>query len=324
MTAGGALLIALLLQGAIGAPGNVPQAAPTRARLELRGAVDCISRGELAARVAARSPRIQFADDAEIYARVVLTSARPGNVMAELVLATAGAEQPPRRFVARSCAEAADAVALIIAVTLDPTADTSAQPPPAPPPPAIVIAAPPAPVPAPARAWRFGAYAAGQTIFGPAPDVMPGIAVYGMAALDGDGLWAPALFVGGTHAWRSDLSEPGGTASFTLDAGSVDACPLRLGGRSRFAARPCASALVGRLAASGADTDQPSSAARPFATAGAALALTAGLGSTVEISARLGVGVTLLRDTYDFGGVTFHRAGAVTSTASVGVGLRWP
>ena len=323
MTAGAALLSALLLQGAIGAPGTAPEAAPTRARLDLRGPADCISRADLAARVAARSPRIHLVDDAEIYARVVLTSARPGNVMAELVLATAGAEQPPRRFVARSCAEAADAVALIIAVTLDPTADTSPAPPPVQAPVIETPAPPPVPAPAPARSWQFGAYAAGQTIFGPAPAVMPGIAVFGMAALDREGVWAPALFVGGTHAWRNDLAEPGGTASFALDAGSVDACPLRLG-RSRFAARPCASALVGRLAASGADTDQPAAASRPFATAGATLALTAGLGTLIELSARLGVGVTLLRDSYDFGGVTFHRAGAGTSTVSVGVCLRWP
>ena len=80
-----------------------------------------MSRSELAARVAARSPRIQFVDEAAISARSRSRRPAPGNVVAELVLATAGVEPPPRRFVARSCAEAADAIALIIAVTLDPT-----------------------------------------------------------------------------------------------------------------------------------------------------------------------------------------------------------
>ena len=328
MTAGGALLIALLLQGAAGAAASVPEAAPTRARLELRNAADCLSPTDLAERVASRSPRIQFVDDAAVYAKVVVTSAHPGNIVAELVLATPGAEQPPRRFVARSCAEAADAIALIIAVTLDPTgADTSAHPPPAepapppPPTPAVETVAPAAPVPAIASKRRFGAYVAGQTIFGPAPAVMPGFALYGMAELDRGGVWVPALFVGATHVWRNDLSETGGTASFTLDAASVDACPLRLGG-SRLVARPCAAALVGRLATTGTDAGREASFARPFATAGVAVA--AGFGTTVEVSARLAAGVTLIRDWYDFNGVVFHRAGAITIAANVGVGLRWP
>ena len=142
-----------------------------------------------------------------------------------------------------------------------------------------------------------------------------------MAALDRGGVWSPALFVGATHVWRDGLAEPGGTASFTLDAASLDACPLRVG-RSRFVARPCASALVGRLAASGADTDQAGSAARPFATAG--VALTASYGAIVEVSGRIAVGAALIRDWYDFGGVTFHRASPITVAADLGVGLRWP
>jgi hypothetical protein len=343
MLSGGALLIALFLQSAIAAPGVPAEATSTstKARLDLRGPADCVSRGDLAARVAARSPRIQFVDDAGIHADVALTSARPGNVVAELVLATPGAEQPPRRFAARSCAEAADAIALIIAVTLDPTlkrtggtdrvaasnekpvdqsaTDTAAAKPPAPA--ATVDAvAPPAAVSGASSRRHFGISVAGQTIFGPAPAVMPGIAISGMAALNRDGVWSPALFVGATHVWRDDLAETGGTASFTLDAATVDVCPLRVGGW--FAARPCVAALVGRLSASGTNTEQASSAARPFATAG--VALTASAGTIVEVAARVGVGVTLLRDSYEFGGATFHRASTITTTASLGVGLHWP
>jgi hypothetical protein len=150
---------------------------------------------------------------------------------------------------------------------------------------------------------------------------MPGIAISGMAALDRDGVWAPALFAGVTHAWRGDLREPGGTASFTLDAVSVDACPLRVG-TSRLVARPCASGLVGRLASSGTDTEHGASAARPFATAG--VALFAGFGAPWLVSARASAGVTLLRDSYEFGGVTFHRASAITAAVSIGVGLGRP
>ena len=167
----------------------------------------------------------------------------------------------------------------------------------------------------------MGAYLAGQTIFGPAAAVMPGIALYAMVEVDREGPWVPALFVGATHVWRADLSEPGGKASFTLDAASLDACPLRWRW-SLLTARPCVSALVGRMTARGSDTDHAVSSERPFAVAGAVM--TAGFGSTVELSARLGVGLTLIRDSYELGAAAFHRAAPVTISAGLGIGTRWP
>jgi hypothetical protein len=335
MTSGAAVLMALLVQSAE-SPVAPLEAPATKVRLDLRAAGECVSRAELTSRVAARSRRIQFVDDASIYARVSLTSARPGGVVAELVLAVPGPEPPSRRFAARSCAEVTDAIALIIAVTLDPTvklgeAGASAVPVPAEAPAAPPAAARPAPSPVAAQsaapapsggtARQFGVTVAGQTIIGATPGVMPGIALYGMAAVERDGPWAPALFVGATHVWRSDLPESEGNASFTLDAASLDACPLRLE-RARFVARPCASALVGRLKASGSDTDQATSAARPFGSAG--VAFMASFGSRIEVSARLAVGLTLLRDAYELGRVIFYRASPITVGAGLGVGFRWP
>ena len=63
-------------------------------------------------------------------------------------------------------------------------------------------------------------------------------------------------------------------------------------------------------------------ASRPFAAAGAALAV--GFGAKLEVSGRLGIGVTLLRDSYEFANDVFYRAAAVTISASLGVGMRWP
>ena len=382
MIPGAALLVALFSQGPTGAAAATPEAAATSVRLEVRAAPACTSRRDLVARIAARSPRIEIADEALLSARVEVTSPRPGNVVADLVLATAGAEQPARRVVARSCAEVADGVALIIAVTFDPNqkgrlaagaasehdaadggkagsraapgtlaapssatpgvgpaaraaagseerpgATTQAAPPvmvksvTQAPPPVTVTSVPQPALRPPARTRReLGVSLAGQTILGPAPAVMPGIALYVMAALDRDGPWAPALFVGATHAWRADLSEPGGTASFALDAASLDACPLRLRW-SGLTARPCASALVGRLSSTGSDTQQAATATRPFGVAGAAM--TASYGSTVELSARLGVGLTLIRDSYEFATAVFHRSDLVTISASVGIGVHW-
>jgi hypothetical protein len=351
MSPSGAAIAALVFASAGGA---LAADAGTRVRLDVRAPPECSSRADLAARVAARSPHIQIADDAAISADVTLASDHTGSVVADVTLAGPGASPSPRRVVARTCAEAADAVALIIAVTLDPSQrrKVSAGPPPArtageaaaataapvenasprppvpapeapvsPPPTAAIHAAPPSAAPAVAPARQFGVTVAGQTIFGPAPSVSPGVALYAMAALDRTGPWAPALVLGATHVWRDGLAEAGGAASFALDAASVDACPVRLAW-SRLTARPCASALVGRMSARGSDTQQGSASARPFAVAGAAL--TAGFESRVVVSVRLAVGATLIRDSYQFATAVFYRAAAITTSASVGVGVRWP
>src|SRR5205814_10160623 len=61
------------------------------------------------------------ADAASVEATVAVTSQQPGSVTAELTIVGPRTAATPRRVVARSCQEAADAVALIMAVTLDPT-----------------------------------------------------------------------------------------------------------------------------------------------------------------------------------------------------------
>jgi hypothetical protein len=376
MTLAGALLAALLLPIPIGAAEAAPEASLTKARLEVRAAPECTSYADLSARVAARSPRIHFVDQAALYAQVILTAPEPGSVLAELVLSAADGKPAPRRVAARSCAEAADAVALIIAVTLDPasarkpatgpvrdpgaitdgeavsrvaSATKAGSPSPsepkdqpaeqtvtdqpaerpdiAKPPaePAAVVSVPPPPAgPSATTRYGFGAHLAGQVVIGPAPAVMPGVALYALAAIDRDGTWAPAIILGALHAWRSDLAELGSTASFALDAGSLDACPLRLRWSS-LVARPCASLLVGRMTASGgADVSEAASTERPFVVAGGVVVLTAGIGSVVELTGRLSTGATLIRDSYGFRPTVFHRASFLTTSASVGLGIRWP
>jgi hypothetical protein len=350
MTSRAAALVALLVAGPLAAAGSAADAPATKVRLQVSADPACSTRSDLAARVGERSPRIVFVDDTavdfQVTVQVTLTSSRPGNVVADLVLAAPGAGQPPRRVVARSCAEAADAVALIIALTLDPTQRRevsaspaaggppssparAAAPPPvtppeivpgAPPPETVRAAAPSPPSPSAPPRRQLGVSVAAQTVFGAAPRVMPGIALYAMAARERAGLWAPALVIGATHVWRDDLAEPGGTASFTLDAASLDLCPVRVR-LGWLEARPCASALLGRMSARGSQTENGASASRPFAVGGAAV--TAGFGSVIELSLRVAVGVTLIRDSYQFATDVFHRAGLLTTSASLGLGVRW-
>lgn len=326
----------LLLAGEAGSSAEELPPDVVAARLEVQALPDCATREALVARIAARSSRIHWAADAAgPTLRAAIVHAPPKGAVAELVIVQPDGSTSSRRLSAPSCEEAIDALALVITLTLDPLsalADHAAAPavsePPAPPPSlppdAGVTAAAPSPPspPAPARA-RFGMGVAAQAIFGPAPDVLPGIAVYAVAALDRDALWSPAVVLLGTHAWIADLVAPGGTAAFTLDAASLDACALRLR-LSVVEARACAGGLVGRLAASGSDTYAPASSARPFAAVGGAALFTAGIGSVLEASARVGVGASLVRDAFAFTPLVFYRTAAVAVAPSLGLGVRLP
>jgi hypothetical protein len=181
----------------------------------------------------------------------------------------------------------------------------------------------PPPTPAGNARWRFGADVAAQSFVGPAPTAMPGVAVYGVAALDRDSPWSPAVVLGATHAWATGLTEPGGTASFILDAASVDACALRVQ-ISIVDVGACASALLGRLRSNGAATIERATRDRPFAFAGAAAIVTVHLGATFALTARFAGGDTIVRDSYKFAPVVFYQATPVTLAGSVGLGVRVP
>ncbi|HEY2407470.1 MAG TPA: hypothetical protein VGI10_15775 [Polyangiaceae bacterium] len=353
-------LFALLLSSAAQA---APDAPSIDVRLELKSNADCVSRAALIARVRSRSPRIRFVDDAsEPTIRATFTALPTGNVTSEIALAAPYTEVPERRFAPSSCNDALDAVALIIAISLDPAAATASpgQQTPAIPsketppdadsapvaPSSANVATPDAPAQkshafpvsregrAPlsttpqknadqsgAPRPRLGVAVEAQTMFGPAPSVMPGVSVYATVALDHSALWSPALMLGALHAWQSDVAEQGGRASFRLDAVSLDACALRAE-LDVLEARACGSALFGRLSTRGSDTINPGASARPFATAGAALLVTLRLSAWLELSARGGAGATLMRDSYEFTPMVFHTAAPVTFAASLGLGLR--
>jgi hypothetical protein len=342
-----------------------------KVRIDVRAAPSCTSRSELVARVLERAPRIQFVeDDSSGRVQADFTELRNGDVAGTVVLVRPDATPSTRRVVARSCSQAADAIALIIAVSFDPesvssatasngeASATSASTPAAAkartndddrpgakpqspagepstqservnPPEAAsgragaeeLDTATAEPASARARRFSFGAHVAAQTVFGPAPAVLPGVSLYGLVELGGDSIWWPALLIGVMHAWRAGFEEPGGDASFLLDAATLDLCPVKFEA-SRLHVRACGSALFGRLSVEGSSTRNPAGAlSRPFALAGGAAIVALRLDSRVELTARLALGSTLVRDSFEFTPVVFHTVSPVTVLASVGIGL---
>jgi hypothetical protein len=152
---------------------------------------------------------------------------------------------------------------------------------------------------------------------------MPGASLYAIAGLKTEGIWSPAVMLGFLHVWRNGIVEAGGTASFTLDLASLDVCPFRF--RLLAAqARTCASVLIGRMVAAGSETTDRETWHRLFAATGASGVFTTRLGSRLEAVARVGVAGTHLRDSYSFTPKVFHQASRLTTSASLGIGVRWP
>lgn len=363
-------LIPTLLVTSVGVASAAPDGPVTFARLDVQAAAACASPTDLAARITARSPRIRFVDNKDaLIVRARFSTLPSGKIQGDLVLVASGAVSISRRLVANSCAQAADGVALIVAVTLDPasasnnartqakddttnapfvesltkspsnpadmteraTGDESANPSPQQRAPTNEIEADtastasvvPSVVPRnnASERIRVGAYVTGQSLVGPAPKWMLGIGAYFSAELDRVSAWSPALVLGLAHTWRSGLVQWGGTASFSLDAASLDGCPvvLRLGNAQ---ARACASFLAGILTAEGTATlNPPEPVRRPFAAVGPTASLSMVLGSNVALFARIGVGMNLVRDSFEFAPRVFHKVDAATAYGSLGIGF---
>lgn len=342
-----------MLSVAAFAVGSGTQAADARAapsaQLVVHAVASCATRADVAARVRARAPRIDFVEKNGAIAVEAHFSAMPaGGVAGDVVFTSAGGPPSKRRLLARSCNEAADAVALIIAVTLDPasaargelggeTGASHANPGPEQRSGAGAASAGERATQPPVTATEmrtggalpelaplsFGVQLAAQAIVGPAPAIMPGAAVYAMAELQLAGVWRPALLLGASHAERRAIPERAGKASFGLDAASIDVCPLR----ARLGvveARPCGSVLLGRFTARATETLNPAEeSARPLWIVGGSAVATAELFWRLELAARVAIGANLVRDSFSFAPSVFHTVPALSGAASLGVGLRW-
>ncbi|HET7539846.1 MAG TPA: hypothetical protein VFK05_08235 [Polyangiaceae bacterium] len=333
-----------------------PSAPIASASLELVADASCAKRADLIDRVRARTPRVRFVDDGALAVRVQISVLASGGAAGEVTLSKAGTKPSLRHVTARSCSEVADAAALIIAVTLDPSAELgkgstekgtaadsnvaaspsgdtsrSAATAPALPPKqtddASVSATPTGHDVASSRAARgrftVAAYLAAEGIAGVAPGVMPGVALFVAAGVERASPWSPSVVLGVRHAWRSDVEAPGGRASFLLDAATLDLCPVRFR-RGVIEARPCGSVLFGRFSAQGTDTANAApESVRPFWVVGGAAVVTAELPWQLEVSARLALGANLVRDSFAFSPTTFHEVPPVSGAASIGLGVRF-
>jgi hypothetical protein len=329
--------------------------------------------------IARRSTRIRFADGAGAAPalRVTVDAAAPRAIGATLAIVWPDGSRAERRLDAPTCAEIADAIALVVVLALDPAAvsrEPPAQPPrsagpppraessaarprerpapspptPTPPPPATPpaeeaapppppppepppIAPPlvekPAPPPPPAEpetpaVRRLDVGAAFRVAVGPAPSLMPGIAVTAGWERDTSSVFSLKVALAAAHHARAWTSIDG-NADFTLDVVTLHLCPLRVG-PAGVRARVCATGSAGRLAAEGTDTLRTRSASRPFASAGGGAFLTVAPLPRVELTASVEPQAALIRDKFAFGPDVFHEVPAVVVFFGLGAAVTFP
>lgn len=306
-----------------------PPSGPKRASLELSAPSDCARAAELRARVARRSPNVEvIPGPAPNSIRARLWREGAGRIRAEMIVERA--DDPPyeREIVARTCDEALEAVAFMIAVALDPSESPDASPAPVPVEEPSAGAterddATPPTTPAAESALVPFLGAGARAVGAAAPKLLLGAEITGGLEWTRGSVWSPALRVVAGWATTGELREVGGTARFSLASATLEVCPLR-GLWGSFSLRPCAFGAAGQIQAVGTDTLDPQSVRRPWWVVGGSLLLTWSPLSRLRLTAAARAGIPGVRDTFEFEPRAFHRAPAWAPSASIGAEVPFP
>jgi hypothetical protein len=239
------------------------QAATAQAALDYRPGPGCPDEAAFRGRIDARAP-VTFDPGSSRSLSVTLDEGNPSR--GRLQLTTDGAPVV-REVSGGSCDEVASALALIAAVLLEQGANPDEPAVPLPPPPAgspeaPVAAPPPASAPAspapppvpPAEAGasgspvRIGWAVGAQALLGGGigPSVAGGVRVFGEASIDVAA--HPALRLSASWYPGTELESSLGAIRFSLLAGRLEACPVRLA-LGAFTLSPCGALDVGSIAA---------------------------------------------------------------------------
>jgi len=331
-----ALLCAVLISGR--ALAQEPASESERVQIIHRASASCPSGAafeqEVHARV--RRPVTWVTEQPSILVSVGVEATDHG-ALGHLQVDTRGSAPTYRDFEAETCAEVSAALALVVALTLDPSARTGAvltEPPPAPPSqasPTTVVAQPPRDrAPGPPRPTNERRDV--RLFIGPAVTAGSGYDPSGLVALgavlgarwDRPGWFAPTAQLIPLWGETGTTGPESVDASFTWLLLRLDACPTRLELAPQLSLAPCATGEAGRVVAQA----RPESVAvaeeatRPWAAAGLSL----GLRWTADrwFLALAGSGLLpFVRDEFVFLNprLPVHRAPAVIYSGTLGAGV---
>jgi hypothetical protein len=280
--------------------------------------------------------------------RVEIVSEPGGGVLGRASLVISG-NSVQRELRAERCEEVVEALALVVAILIDPNADTRpiavasgpptvSAPDPAPVTPSATApqkppprrpqrpkpVAPPKPTGAPTPGYRFiaGAQAAAEGAV--APELTLGPRVFFGVDVPGEWPWPSSLRLSGARLFSRRLRDADGSAKLTLDLARLDACFVRLE-EGRLALEPCVGAEAGVLRVDGSHPlggrDHQLAWAAAGALARASVRLLDPLAGEVEI----GVDVPLVQYRYAFEGrPAVFKTARVGMHLGAGLGVRFP
>lgn len=267
----------------------------------------------------ARSRRARVGKGSDAADLVVRVTHRELGYAGRLRVVRPGQETLERTVTGDHCADVADALAFIAALTLDPEATSEprdkaprASTPPAP---------PPSRAPAPGLSWAFGggAYLAPWQNAIPEPEL--GYGVFLRAASSGATL-APSLLVFAERLPGGTVSRLSGSAVFTLLDGGFELCPVRLPRAGTLGIALCAGFSAGALQARGEGVFLARRPTRTWLAVFASARAEWGFAAPFFALAELGAGVPLERQHYSFdSGESVFDTPAVTGFSRIGVGV---
>jgi hypothetical protein len=260
--------------------------------LAYRASEGCPDEATFIAQVRARMARGRIAGAAEASQSFAVALEAGPPAYGSVTLNDDSGRQRTRRVQADTCADAASALSLVVALAIDPSAKSPSAPAPSPPaesatppiaPPASSSgswsypsaprepqegAAPPSPLTK--RTGARGAFFAGvdvsmdsgvspRALFGPSPYL--GWQAGGARAL------APSFRLAFLRAATGPLGAPDGTAAFAWTVGRLDACPVALAGQA-LRATACARLEAGSLQVTGGAIADSLTRVRPWFAAG--------------------------------------------------------
>jgi len=323
-------------------------------RFEYGAPATCPARDAFIAEVRARTSRARLAQEGEQARRfhVSLAWTEAGAegtlVVTDLALGTS------RRVVdGDSCSAVASALALVVALTIDPSAATGPLPlaaaaagaPPVPPiqvsPVTVPLSSPPPPSsntaplshvlieePHASRVRLDLAAHVSLAVFGagsPLGSVF-GSAIGGSVALDRRTWLAPELRVGFSYAGSDSPNVPDGYARFTWWRAELEVCPLRLLLARTLDLRPCAFGRAGALVSAGHGLDSSVTSTRPWGELGASALVEWRVMGPLALEVEMGADVPLLRETFGFQDPSdsLYQPPGVMAEGRFGLGVHFP
>jgi hypothetical protein len=278
----------------------------------------CPSSGEFAEQVAARTRLWSSSPGLSVQVEI---SAVPEGNLGRVVLSRAG-RHTERTLVAPNCDELVQALALVVAILIDPLAQTG--PLPARPEGAAV---PPASTPPRTQPVRWHVHTGADFLLegALAPELAPGVRLF--VGLERASPAAPlsSLRLSGFHARSGEIPAPeDASAEFELSGVRLDACSFGLG-YGAFRAVPCLFGEIGALAASGKHPAGRGSDTVPWGAVGAAARGSLSYAGVLFVELEAGALLPLVTYRFQFEGQEpIHETPVIAPEFALGLGARFP